>query len=268
MGGVLRPEQDCEGLADALTMPPRKPTLSFGVTPLWPFSISDDEWKKLETDYGCAIPPDLRGLVAAKTQTMRLRSEARQSALSIREAIRQIAGAKRTTVDWLKWMDGLPDEVQALILPVDEWERFDLEIKPFMKLVVALCDRGLAELESDLASKEAQEASQPWDDWIVQLIDLFKRYKLPTFARKDTYFGDKSKTGRPSHFVIFIWDLQRLIERKYRQHAQSCEALADAINRARNRVSKTVRTRGRRANRLLSGRKRKTPLPNKPRKHR
>src|SRR6516164_1403101 len=101
-------------------MPPRKQTLSFGGTSLWPFSISDGEWNKLETDYGYAIPPDLRSAIAAKTQTMRLRSDARLNALPTREAIRQIAGEKRTTVDWLKWTEGLPDEVRALIISVDE----------------------------------------------------------------------------------------------------------------------------------------------------
>jgi len=74
---------------------------------------------------------------------------------------------------------------------------------------------------------------------------------------------DKNK-NRPSHFVNFVYKLLELIGRK----PHSVEAVADAINRARNRVRKPVRTRRRRANRLLSGRKRKTPIPNKPRKHR
>jgi hypothetical protein len=241
-------------------MPPRKPTLSFGVTSLWPFSISDEDWKKLETGYGYAIPADLRSAVVAKTQTMRLRSEARQSALSTREAIRQIAGEKRTTVDWLNWTDGLPDEVRAMLMSVDEWEQFDLVIKPFMKFVASSCDERLPDLESDLASKEAQDSSHPVEDWIVELIKLFEPYKLPTAARKDV---DKNK-DRPSHFVKFVYKLLELIGRK----PHSVEAVAEAINRARNRVRKPVRTLRQRANRQLSGRKRKTPLPHKPRKHR
>jgi len=213
-------------------MPPRKQTLSFGGTSLWPFSISDGEWNKLETDYGYAIPPDLRSAVVAKTQTMRLRTDARQSALSTREAIRQIAGAKRTTVDWLKWMDGLPDEVRALIMSVDELERFDLVIKPFMNFVVASCDERLPDLEADLASKEAQDASHPWEDWIVELTGLFDQYGLPTGASKDV---DKAKPGRrPSKFVIFIRELQLLIEPKCRQHTHSDDVLAWAIGCARS----------------------------------
>jgi hypothetical protein len=213
-------------------MPLRKQTLSFGVTSLWPFSISDEDWKKIETHYGYAIPPDLRSAVVAKTQTMRLRSDARQSALSIRETIRQIAGQRRTTGDWLKWTDGLPDEVRALIMSADEWEQLDLVIKPFMNFVVASCDKSLVKLESDLASKEAQDANHPWEDWIAELIGLFKdQYGLPTSASKDV---DKAKPGRrPSKFVIFIRELQRLIEPQYRQHTQSDEALAAAITRAK-----------------------------------
>jgi len=215
-------------------MPPRKPTLSFGVTSLWPFSISDEDWKKLETHYGYAIPPDLRSAVVAKTQTMRWRSEARQSTLPTREAIKRIARIKRAAVEWLESTDRLPDEVdevRALIMSVDDYERVERVINPFMNFVVASCDKALLELKSDLASKEAQDASHPWEDWIVELTDLFDQYGLPTGARKDV---DKNKTGLPSRFVIFVRELQQLIESQYRQHTHSKEALADAITGARS----------------------------------
>ena len=88
--------------AEALTMPLRKPTLSFGVTSFWPFSISDDQWNKVETHCGFAIPLDLRSAIVAKTQTMRWRScEAWQSALPTREAIKRIDAIKKAAVDWL-----------------------------------------------------------------------------------------------------------------------------------------------------------------------
>ena len=216
-------------------MPPRKPTLSFGVTSLWPFGISDEDWKKLETHYGYAIPPDLRSAVVAKTQTMRRRSEARQSTLPTREAIKRIARIKRAAVEWLESTDRLPDEVdevRALIMSVDDYERVERVINPFMNFVVASCDKALLELKSDLASKEAQDASHPWEDWIVELTDLFDQYGLPTGAPKDV---DKAKPGRrPSKFVIFIRELQQLIEPKCRQHTHSDDALAEAIRCARS----------------------------------
>jgi len=97
---------------------------------------------------------------------------------------------------------------------------------------VASCDKALLELKSDLASKEAKDASHPWDDWIVELTKLFKHHRLPFSAPKDV---DKAKPGRrPSEFVIFIRELQRLIEPQYRQHTHSDEALAAAITRARS----------------------------------
>ena len=115
---------------------------------------------------------------------------------------------------------------------VDEWERFDLVIKPFMNFVVASCDERLPDLEADLASKGAQDASHPWEDWILELIGLFDQYGLPTSAAKD---ADKAKPGRkPSKFVVFISELQQLIEPQYRQHTHSDEALAAAITRARS----------------------------------
>jgi hypothetical protein len=104
-------------------MPPRKKRVPFGSAShaaFNPFSISDDQWEKIEREIEreseFTIPPDLRSAVVAKTQTMRWRSEARQTALSTREARRQIAGEKRTTVDWLNWTDGLPDEIRAMLM--------------------------------------------------------------------------------------------------------------------------------------------------------
>ena len=160
-------------------MPPRKPMLPFGFTSLAPFNPSDDQWKKVETYCGFAIPPDLRSAIVAKTQTMRWRSEAWQTALPISETVRQITGVKRVTVDWLKRIDGLPQEVEGIIMSVDHSEQADLIIKPFMKFVVVSCDERLAEL----ASIEAQDARHPWENWIVQVTDLFEQYDLPLVAR-------------------------------------------------------------------------------------
>ena len=152
-----------------------------------------------------------------------------------REAIKRIARIKRAAVEWLESTDGLPDEVdevRALIMSVDDYEQVERVINPFMNFVVASCDKALLVLESDLASKEAQDASHPWDDWIVELTKLFKHHRLPFSAPKDV---DKAKPGRrPSKSVIFIRELQQLIEPQYRQHTHSDEALAAAITRARS----------------------------------
>jgi hypothetical protein len=195
---------------------------------------------------------------------MRNRSDAWQSTLPIREAVRQIAGARRTAVNWLKWMDGLDPDVETMIMSLDNSDQAELVVKPFMKGIIASCDERLA----DVGSMKGQDARDPWENWIVELTKLFKRYKLPTPARKDV---DKNKTGRPSPFVMFIRELQELIEQKY-WRPRSDDTLADAINRARNprtgRASKPVRTRRQRVNRPLSGDQRTTPLPNKPRNRR
>jgi hypothetical protein len=199
-----------------------------------PFSISDNQWEKIERESEVTIPPYLRSAVVAKTQTMRWRSEAWQSALPTREAIKRIDRIKRAAVEWLGSTDGLPDEadeVRALIMSVDDYEQVERFINPFMNFVVTSCDKAL-ELESDLASKEAQDASHPWEDWIVKLTDLFDQYGLPTGAPKDV---DKANPGRrPSKFVIFIRELQQLIEPQYRQHTHSDGALVAAITRARS----------------------------------
>jgi hypothetical protein len=210
-------------------MPRSKLTLPFGFTSLAPFNISDDQWKKIETRSGFAIPPDLRSTVVARTRTMCWRSEAWQSALPIRETVRQIAGIKRATVDWLDRIDGLPPEVEGMVMSVDDCERADLGIKPFMKFLVASCEDRLAEL----ALIEAQDARHPWENWIVQVTELFEQYGLATGARKDV---DKNKAG-PSPFVIVIRELQQLIEPQYRRSILSDDALSalsDAISRARS----------------------------------
>jgi hypothetical protein len=213
----------------------RKDRLPIGSSSQLPFSISDDQCEKIERESGFTIPPDLRSAVVAKTQTMRWRSEAWQFALPTREAMKRIDRIKWAAVEWRESTHGLPDEVdevRALIMSVDDYERVERVINPFMNFVVASCDKALRELESDLASKEAQDARHPWEDWIVELTDCFDHYGLPTGASKDI---DKAKPGRrPSKFVIFIRELQQLIEPQYRQHTHSDEALTAAINRARS----------------------------------
>jgi hypothetical protein len=218
-----------------MVMARRKDRVPIGSSSQVPFSISDDQWEKIERESEVTIPPDLRSAVVAKTQTMCWRSEAWQSALPTREAIKRIARIKRAAVEWLGSTDRLPDEVdevRALLMSVDDYEQVERVINPFMNFVVASCDKALLVLESDLASKEAQDASHPWDDWIVELTKLFKHHRLPFSAPKDV---DKAKPGRrPSKFVIFIRELQQLIEPQYRQHTHSDEALAAAITRARS----------------------------------
>ena len=241
-------------------MPRPKPRLRNDLTShvpfLAPFSISDTQWEKVEKRYGFKVPPDLRCAVVARTQTLRNRSDIWQSALPIREAVKLFKRGQRTTADWLKWIEGLPPDIEALIMSLENSDRAEDVIKPFVKGIVVSCEERLADLAS------IADRIDPWDKWIAELTELFEQCDLPTPARKDV---DKNKTG-PSPFVIFIRELQNLIEQKY-WRPRSDQTLADAINDARNRVSKTVKTRRPRANRLLSGRKRKTPLPNKPRKH-
>jgi hypothetical protein len=188
---------------------------------------------------------------------MRNRSDISQSALPIREVVKQFKRGRRTTVAWLKWIEGLPPEIETLIMSLQNSDHAEDFIKPFVKGILVSCEERLADPAS------IADRIDPWDKWIAELTELFEQCDLPTPARKDV---DKNKTG-PSPFVIFIRELQNLIEQKY-WRPRSDQTLADAINDARNRVSKTVKTRRRRANRLVSGRKRKTPLPNKPRKHR
>ena len=217
----------------------RKSRLTIGFTSImpWlaPFSISDDQWKKIEEFSGFTIPPDLRRAVVATVQRMRNRSEAWKSALPIRETVKRIAGVKRTAVDWLKWMDGLPPEIEAMVMSVEKSEQVERVINPFMKDIVAACDEGFA----DLASMKAEDARDPWENLVVELTMLFKQHGLRTGARKDV---DKAWPGRASKFVIFFRELQQLIEPQYRRATttdaddphKADEVLADAITRARS----------------------------------
>ena len=165
---------------------------------------------------------------------MRNRSDAWQSALPIPERLRLIAGIRRTTVDWLKWIDGLPPELEARIMSLENSDQAEDVIKPFMKGIIVSCDERLAEL----VSIEPPDARHPWETWIIELTKLFKQHGLRPTARKDV---DKALPGRHSKFVIFVYELQRLIERQYQRPTgadaddpdKAKQALADAITRAR-----------------------------------
>jgi hypothetical protein len=107
------------------------------------------------------------------------------------------------------------------------------EFHDHLMLFVGACERAPA----GVASMAIQAVHpQAFDDWIRDLRDdICPRYELPNTARKDTYRGDKSKTGKPSPFVSFVWEFLQMIDPEYRYVPLSPEALAKAINNVKPR---------------------------------
>jgi hypothetical protein len=96
---------------------------------------------------------------------------------------------------------------------------------------VVACDKARQELGEQ---GDEHRRGQSWDTWIRNLTEILERNDLPTAARKDAMLN---KSGIGSKFVLFVEQLQRNFEERFRRGTHSTEALAVAIGRSR-RVTK------------------------------
>jgi hypothetical protein len=83
----------------------------------------------------------------------------------------------------------------------------------------------------DWATDGGLREGRMWEAWVQSIGELMQHHGLPHAARKDS---DKRDSDRvKSQFVLLIDELQKHIPKKLRRHAQSTDALAQAIYRAR-----------------------------------
>jgi hypothetical protein len=218
-------------------MPPRKPKSPFGFTRPFDFKISDADWEKLQTAYGRKIPDKERGEIITATKRMLSQSAAEHSLRPLSEGIKHITRLKKATNKLLAAFtaSGLPSTsihfaeaaIDQELSDVTDDITFD-EFHDHLMLFAGACTRAPAR-----AALVAVHTGEARNAWIKDLTDICHRNKWPTAARKDP---DKNKTGRPSPFVSFVYELQQLIpsEHRHGRSKQSPDALAKEIKQAQN----------------------------------
>jgi hypothetical protein len=104
----------------------------------------------------------------------------------------------------------------------------DLEI--MTRGIINACDAVKTDLEHQLPKAGIKEG-RAWNELIYLLSDFAEGHKLTTGASKGLA---KSKTGNPSPFVSFVYQLQECFPAHYRHYNHSHQGLAKAIGDARN----------------------------------
>jgi hypothetical protein len=240
-------------------MPPRKPRSPFSFTLPSDFKVSDADWEKLQTAYGCVIPEEARWKIIAATRLMLSRAAAEHSARPLSESIEHIERLKEAANDLLTaftaWGAAEPEPKRKKKRGAEEQQEAEqeLEAKQTPKLeraasihlaeeaiehellpltfdgfhddlmhFVGACKRAPATLRSIAVPGPRRQA---WDAWIRDLKDECDRCGLPTGVRKD----DEARTN-PSPFVFFVWEFQQLISPGYRRGSTE-QALAQDIDR-------------------------------------
>jgi hypothetical protein len=113
-----------------------------------------------------------------------------------------------------------------------------------MTSFVAACE--LAEKEMVSEDQAEHRLGDCWEGWIRRLIEILKRNGMSTSVRKD---AAENKSGKASKFVLFVEELQKGFDAKFRRGTHSTPALAEAVNRARRvtkpRKQRVIKTRNR-----------------------
>jgi hypothetical protein len=206
-------------------MPRRKSEPRIGFTDLSNFSLSKDDWKKLEKEYRRDIPEKARDEIYKATKRLLWRSDAEHSR-SLSESIKYMARCKKRANNLLEVLTPqgslsyAKDCIQQEFYPL----RLD-KLHTYLMFFVGACQRAPAIATSLAIEVTTHQAS---DAWIWDLITICDRYKWPTSAAKD-------RPDNPSPFVSLVWELQQLIPREYRRSEQSKRALAKTIGEVKRR---------------------------------
>jgi hypothetical protein len=218
-------------------------------------AITDSDWQRIEKAYGQKLSPKARRDIHEKTQEFVDRAEFEQNAEPRSDArdrittIIKAASSLRSTID-----SGTHDaDIYACsLIKKHLWKQNDAKkqkegdalkkrrrkkgdplrnISSGMRLLIFASQDALRELDD--AKDQGFSKGEAWDRWIVRLTSIAEKHGLPSRVRKDS---DK-QSGRQSHFVEFVWALQRFVPDAHRRkHSGGAVAGAIVAARRRNRV--------------------------------
>jgi hypothetical protein len=213
------------------------------------FSISNDDWSRIERAYGHDVPRTAREQIHRATHTFLLFVEGERAARPISEArdrLLQLKGAAavfQTVVFDNPQDSGWDSRVYADRLVKQYFDDTRIagadalrSLGLVMSSLVVACDHALSHLQNP--QNQGRRRGEGWESWVRRITDALKAHQLPIEVRKDT---DKNATRKPSPFVALIRELQACIPEADRRSTHSEIALSEAIVRGRRprRVTKT-----------------------------
>ena len=202
-------------------------------------TINEEDWERLETVLLNRIPQQLKIDIRDATESyLRLPlSEIEPS--PIKPAVlrlRKISKHAQQFVDAINQGERSPaksyaDQLIAKYLAQINAPYRASDIAHLVVYVKAACDKASDEIAS--GKNPGPTEWQGWQRWMLRLTDILRKEGLPTAVRKDTA---KSRSGKVSPFVFFLYELQKMIPERYRRAQHGLSALNEAIAKSR-RVS-------------------------------
>jgi hypothetical protein len=225
-------------------MPPNKRLLPIAsaLGPPPKIAIRDEEWRRLEELLGQDLQPAIRKEIIAATDRFLNFAVFDFTREPVDEASNRLNALMTTGEELLGALGDAGSSSDGALYAIQLLRRHFVEPKlgrrnkfnaltSIVTSLVVACDKACQELGEQ---GDEHRRGESWDTWIRNLTEILKRNDLPTAARKDAVLN---KSGIASNFVLFVEQLQRNFEERFRRGTQSTEALAVAIGRSR-RVTK------------------------------
>jgi hypothetical protein len=214
-------------------------------------TISDRDWRRIESAYGQKLSPEVQRDIHEKTQEFVDRAEFEQNAelaSDARDRISIIAKAASSLRSALNDGDHDADVYARTLIKKHLWKQRDAKkqkegdavkkrrrkkddplrgISSDIRVLIFASQDALRELDD--AEDQGFSKGEAWEQWIRRLTSIAKAHNLPGGARKDS---DKQSGSHASPFVEFVWGLQQFVPGTHRR-AHSKDALAKAITEAR-----------------------------------
>ena len=201
-------------------------------------TISDCDWRRIESAYGQKLSPEARRDIHEKTQEFVDRAEVEQNAEQVSHAGDRISTIMRDANSLRFSLDGGDHDAdvhaRTLIKKHLRKEGYAMSdplrgISSDMRRLIFASEDALKEL-SDTKGQDFKKG-EAWKRWSNELTNIAKAHDLHWRVRKDS-----DKQSRSSPFVELVWELQRSVPKAHRRYSRG--ALAGAIVGARrqNRV--------------------------------
>jgi hypothetical protein len=212
------------------------PTLPFAITGEEPsFTLSDSDWSAIQAAYGQALSIDTRNLIHGATVNFVFFEPFERTAQPVSEAkdrIRSIQNAAKALfltlhpapTDATVYADNLVDQH---LRRQQQTPKHSLQhLSASLHSLAEACAAAYAGLDDP--NQAGHREGECWARWIRDLTGILESRGLPVTASKGS-----DKSSRTSAFVALIWKLQQRVPKGAKRHTQSTNALAAAINRAR-----------------------------------
>jgi hypothetical protein len=220
-------------------------------------TISDGDWRRIESAYGRELSPEARRDIREKTQEFVDRAEFEQNAEPVSDARDRITIIERAASSLRSALDGgdRDADIHARFV-IKKRLRFRREgdakkhlqkegdaikkrrrkkddalrnISSDMTLLILACQDALRELND--TKNEGFKEGDAWKRWSNELTDIAKALDLRWRVRKDS-----DKQSRSSPFVELVWELQRFVPKAHRRYSRGALAVAIVAARRQNRV--------------------------------